>query len=330
MDGKTARLFTERLIHAVSKADLANRKLTHDFMNAGAEEFVSRVNCIKETQSITTVADQADYDLNGNYLRLYLKTGYPRGGNYFILYNNGTTEYRVLWKAYQRVIYDNNTTSIALPSGFTIHEKTSLGTQVTGTTTSAGAQSGGQSTLTDTAGSFTSDDIQERDIVHNSTGDYTGIVLSTPSTDTAITTAMFDHDGNPVGWASGDTYVIQPAARYQLQLDPPPSTASHTITTYYLAKPNPVYTDYGTWQIMDVYHKAFCYWAADSYLAEYELKDVAQTPFMVVGQKYKNIFNEMVVRARRDFDLALAKSGYSMRGDVRRSDYRDYGQYSSY
>ena len=144
MDGKTARLFTERLIHAVSKADVLNRKLTYDFIMAGAEEFTSRVSCIRETQSITTVADQANYDLNGDYFRMYLKTGQRRGGNFFIKYNDGTTDYFIQFKSYQRVIYDNEITSVTIPSNFTIHEKTSLGSQVTGTTTSAGTQSGGQ------------------------------------------------------------------------------------------------------------------------------------------------------------------------------------------
>ena len=108
---------------------------------AGAEEFVSRVACIRETQSITTVASTADYDLNGDYFRMYLKTGQRRGGNFFIKYNDGTTDYFIQFKSYQRVIYDNETTAVTIPSNFTIHEKTALGSQVTGTTTSAGAES---------------------------------------------------------------------------------------------------------------------------------------------------------------------------------------------
>ena len=241
MDGKTARLFTERLIRAVSKADIVNRKLTYDLICQGAEEFVSLTNCIKESQSITTVASTASYDLNADFLQLYLKTDDKRGGDYFIQYNDGTNTHTILYKAYQKVIYDNQTTEKNIPDYFTIKPKTSLETQISSTTTSAGTQSGGQSTLTDTATTFTDEAVSAGDIVYNTTKDATGIVIAVAAN--ALTTAMFDYDGNPVDWGSGDSYVIQPVSRMQIQFDPPCLTAAHTATVYYAAKPNPVYSE---------------------------------------------------------------------------------------
>lgn len=317
MDGKTARLFTENLIRAVSKATIVNRKLTYDLLHMGAEEFVSLTGCIKESMTITSVDGTAAYDLNANFLKLYLKDKNPKGGEFFILYNDGTTTYTVYFKSYQSVIFDNETTEQSIPSYFTLLEKTSLPDQVTGTITSAGAVSGGQSTLNDSATTL-SDNVSPRDIVHNATRDASGIVL-TVSTNSA-TTAMFDSDGNPVGWDSNDSYVIQPVHQMQMQFVPPSSTSGHTATVYYVAKPAPVYTDYGTWQIQDQWHKAFCYWAADAYLAQYEIDDPKQGVQLLAGKKYMDKFNDIVRRAKYDIDKSLRKTGYSMRSEVNAKD----------
>ena len=311
MDGKSARLFVEHLITASNKKQLLNRQLTYDFLNQGAEEFVALTDAVKETQTITTVASTANYDLNTDFLKLWLKDDDPRGGDYFILYSDGTNTYTILFKPYQKVIYDNDTSEILIPSYFTLLEKTSLPSQVTATTSAAGTESGGQSTLTDGTAAF-SNNVSIRDIVHNSTQDTTGVILSVTS-GTALVTAVFDRTGNPGGWASGDTYVIQPAHRMQLQFTPIPSTASHTATVYYVAKPNPVYSDYGIWQIQDQYHKAFCYYAAHLYLVEDELREPDQGIKVALSNKYMDKFNEIARRARRDIDLSLAKTGYSMR-----------------
>ena len=314
MDGKTARLFTERLIRAVSKSDIINRKLTYDLIGQGTEEFVSLTNCIKESQSITTVASTANYDLNADFLQLYLKTDDKRGGDYFIQYSDGTNTHIVLYKSYQKVIYDNQTTDKSIPDNFTLHEKTSLEDQISSTTTSAGTESGGQSTLTDTTTTFTDEAVSARDIVHNSTKDATGIVIAVDTN--ALTTAIFDHAGNPVDWASGDSYVIQPVSRMQIQFDPPCLTAAHTATVYYAAKANPVFTDYSTWQIQDQWHKAFCYWAADAYLAQYEIETPEGGAKLMSGKKYDDKFKDIVRRAKYDIDKGLGKKGYSMRTEA--------------
>ena len=319
MDGKTARLFTESLIRAVSKATIVDRKLTYDLLHQGAEDFVSLVGCIKESQTVTSVDGTSTYDLNSDYLRLYLKDENPRGGEYFILYSDGTTTHTVYFKSYQAVIYDNQTTEQAVPSYFTLVEKSSLPTQISSTITSAGAESGGQATLNDTATTL-SDSVSPRDIVHNVTQNATGIVL-TVSTNSA-TTAMFDAEGHPARWDSGDSYIIQPVHLMQIRFEPPSSASGHTATVHYIAKPNPVYTDYGTWQIQDQYHKAFCYWAADAYLAQYEIDEQGKGVNLLAGKKYLDRYNDIVRRARRDIDKSLGKSGYSMRMEVNAKSHR--------
>jgi len=315
MDGKTARIFTEHLIRAKSKSAVVGHKMTYDLMHAGAEEFVSMVQCIKRSADLTTVADQASYDLPANFLSLYLKTDDPRGGELFVRYTDTTSdEFIPLFKSYQSVVYENDDTSVNIPGSFTLHEKTSLPTQLTGTTTSGGTLSGGQADLTDTGEEFETY-VAARDIVHNSKKDATGIVLSVTD-DENLVTAMFDSDGNPVAWANGDTWVIQPVARMQLQLVPPPETASETVTVPYLAKPNPVYSDYGTWLINGIYHKAFCFYAAYLYLAEYDIQAGVNVLNTNLGQTYLDQFNRIVHRANHEIDKSLGKTGYSMRSSA--------------
>ena len=313
MDGKTARIFTEHLIRAKSKAAVVNHKMMFDLIHLGAEEFVNLVGCLVSSQSITTVADQANYDLNANYLRLYLKTNEKRGGDYFIRYTDGSSnDYIVKYQSYQKTVYDNDDTSIDVPGNFTLHQKTSLPDQLTGTTTSAGALSAGQAILTDTGESFETY-ISSNDVIHNVSKDATGKVLSVTD-DENLVTAIFDSDGNAVSWDNGDSWVIQPVGRVQLQLVPPPDTASETLTVSYVAKPAPVYSDYGTWNINDVYHKAFCFYAAYLFLAEYDIQEGVNVLNTNLGQTYLDQFNIMVHRAKYETDKGLGKKGYSMRG----------------
>ena len=315
MDGKTARIFTEHLIRAKSKAAVVNRKMTFDLLHAGAEEFVNLTGCLVSSQDITTVADQADYDLAANYLRLYLKTNEKKGGEYFIRYTDGSSvEYLLTFQPYQKTVYDKDDDSVDVPSLFTLHQKTTLPTQLTGTTTSAGTLSGGQANLTDTGEAFKTY-VSAGDIVHNSKKDATGVVLSVTD-DENLVTAMFTSDGNPKDWASADTWVIQPQPRMQLQLVPPPDTASETVTVPYITKPAPVYSDYGTWNVSDIYHKAFCLYAAYLYLAEYDIQEGVNVLNTNLGQTYLDQFNRIVHQANYEISRGLGKKGYTVRGTV--------------
>jgi hypothetical protein len=56
----------------------------------------------------------------------------------------------------------------------------------------------------------------------------------------AIVTALYGGTNND--WTTSDAYVIIPQGRFQIVFDPPPSTAGHTITIYYVQRPAPVYS----------------------------------------------------------------------------------------
>ncbi len=219
-----------------------DEQTSYDYLYDGAIEFVDRTGCLRASQSITTVATKTDYDINPDFLRLYLKN---TSNNYYLKLYDTSNYHFLTWKDYEDIYYGNNTTSVAIPGKFTIIDA-DLPDKVIGTTTSDGADSGGQQTLTDTAGDFS--DVNAGAIVHNTSDASSGIVLSKTSS-TVLVTALFN--GTSSDYTSGDAYVIQPQARYKLIIDPPPSKSGYTIYLPYVQRPAPVYSDYGIYAFVN-------------------------------------------------------------------------------
>ena len=143
---------------------------------------------------------------------------------------------------------------------FSLRDKQSLNTQVTGTATSAGAASGGKALLTDTSALFwTTDKVWPGDTAHNTTDGSDGIVLSVESTTTAYC-ALFGGTDND--FTSSDAYVIQPQGRVELILDPPPMNSGDIIEVTYVASPPPVYDDYGVYRFRQHVCEAIVKYAA--------------------------------------------------------------------
>ena len=241
-DGKDLLRRLTSLLNEDSDSGWLDEQTSYDFLYDSAVEFVDRTGCLRSEQEITTIAEISDYNLNPDFLRLYLKN---TSNNFYLKLYDGSNYHFLTWKDYEDIYYQNNTTSVAIPGKFTIID-TDLPDQVTGTTTSAGADSGGQQTLTDTAGDFS--DVEAGAIVHNTTDGSDGIVLSKTSS-TVLVTALFGGTDND--YTSGDTYIIQPQARYKLIIDPPPSTADYTIYLPYVQRPDPVYSDYGVYAFVN-------------------------------------------------------------------------------
>ena len=227
-------------------------RTSYDYLYEAALEFTDRTGCLKSSQAITTVADQTDYNLNPDFLRLYAKND---DDELIIKYNDGSDDSFLTFEAYEDIFYGNNTTSVTIPSNFTIID-TDLPSQVTGTATSDGAATRGHCILVDTAGDFS--DVEAGDDVHNTTDDSSGVVISKTDS-THLVTVLFGGTGND--WTSSDSYVIQPGARYKLVLDPPPSTDGHTITVPYVQKPAPVYSDYDIYRFPSQYTPALVKYA---------------------------------------------------------------------
>lgn len=184
----------------------------------------------------------------------------------YIIYSS---DHFLTWKDYEDIIRANKVTAadaVDIPSHFSIRDKQSLNTQITGTATAVGAITLGVSTLTDSAALFTTTDyVSPGDIIHNTTDESDGVVLSITSA-TALVCALFGGTGNDWSYAStGDAYVIQPQGRYELILHQPPDDASDTVRVWYIERPEPVFSDYGVYRFSQQGMEAIINYAAAKY-----------------------------------------------------------------
>ena len=249
MDGKQLLFELRQSLEEGANSSYMNDFHSYRLLNEAALDLVTRTKCMRTTQDITTVADIATYDLEPDFIEPY---SMDDSNNFIIKYNNGSTCSFLTLKEYEDVFISDQGSNSTTPGNYSIINKATSGTQVTGTATSNGAASGGQCTLADSAADFgDTDDVSPGDFVHNTDDGSRGVVLSVTST-TAIETALFEGTAND--WTSSDAYVIQPQGRYQIVLDPPPDTASHTVTVPYVQRPNPVYSDYGVFNFPQHYN----------------------------------------------------------------------------
>ncbi|MFQ5493597.1 MAG: hypothetical protein ACE5DX_05580 [Candidatus Dojkabacteria bacterium] len=296
MDGKELLYRLRQLLSEDETSGFMDNKTSYSFLYEAALEFVVRTDSLKSTQSITTVADQKNYTLNADFMRLYLKND---ENELFIKYNDGTNTAFILLRDYEDIILSNQTTSVSIPDRFTIIDDPTLDSRISGTATSAGAISAGESTLTDTSADFS--DVSVGDVVHNTTDGSDGFVLSKTSS-TVLVVALFGGTAND--WTSSDAYVIQPQGRLQIILDPPPSTAGHTITVEYVQKPNIVASDYGVYRFPPQYADAVVKYAA--FLYKYRDREVN------FGDAYFQIFNRAVHNHAKSLNKSLGRGGYSV------------------
>ena len=255
MDGKSLiNGLADLLNETVSTSSFLEERPAYDYLYEAALEFARRTRVLTKTQTITTVAEQAEYDLNPDFLSFYLRNS---NNEYIAKLNDGSSDYWLTFRDYESVSYANQDDSVPIPSRFSLIDNSTLTDNLTGTATSVGASSGGECTLTDTAADFT--DVSVGDDVHNTTDGSDGIILSKTST-TALVVALFGGSGND--WTSSDAYVIVPQGRKQIVLAPPPSTSAYTLTLHYVCKPDPVYSYYRQYRFDRQYAHALIKYAA--------------------------------------------------------------------
>ena len=280
MDGKELRRQLQQLLNEDSDSGWLDERTSYDFLYQAAIDFTDRTHCLKSSQTITTVADQTDYNLDPAFLKLYVK---DNSDNFVIKWGDDNF---IKWKDSGEIIYGNQSDSVSMPNNFSV-EDASLPSQVTGTATSTTAKTGGSSTLNDTAGDFT--DVSPGSSIHNTSDDSTGIITSKASS-TVIATSLFGGTNN--FWTSADAYVIQPQGRLKIVLDPPPDNAE-TIIVNFIERPNPVYGDYQAYRFQGQYGIALVKYAFWLY-------------------KYRDREPDFGDAMYRYWDNAVRKAGYSL------------------
>ncbi|MFA6064069.1 MAG: hypothetical protein WC736_15880 [Gallionella sp.] len=303
MDGATLYRSLREAIGEPSGSQYLDLRTAYQYIWDAAIAVVQKTRCLTATATLTTVADQQAYVLPADFLDMALQ---DTTGREFIKYYDGSAYSFLSPCEYEVIIYGNQTTSVTHPSRYAISDKPTLYAQITGTATSAGAASGGKSTLTDTSGLFTTTDyVSAGDVIHNTTSDDSGIVLSVDSA-TALSTAMFDNTtGAAAGWTQNDAYVIQPQGRWQLSFDPPPSTAAHTATVYYVQRPAPVSHSYGVYRIPSHFQTDLIDYAAFRY--KYRDKEPG------FGDAFQKQWMARLGQTASSINKAVDRSGFKMR-----------------
>jgi len=297
VDGKSLLRGLREVLNEASDSEYLDDRTSYGYLWQAAIEFTDRTSSLTATQDITTVANQQNYTLNADYLRMYLKN---MDNNYYLKYNDGSADTFILFKEKEDIIYQNSTASQSIPNSFYIEDDV-LDSRIQGNTASAnGGSTGGESVLTDTVNSPFAD-VSGGDVVHNGTDSSDGVVLSNTS-NSALVTALFDGTNND--WTAGDSYVIQPQARHRIVLSPPSSTSAHTITVYYVQRPAPVFSDYGTYRIPPQYFQALVFYAAWLY----KYRDRAPN----FGDRYYQYFDNQVRKSSVSVNRSLKRKGFKV------------------
>lgn len=253
MDGWTLLRDVRELLNESSTSLYLSDRTTYDYLYEAACTLNRKINWATSTQTISTVDGTNSYSLNVDFMGLYMKNG---DGEFTLKLNNGTDDYWLLRSDYITQYVMNNTDEVAISDTFSITDA-SLASRITGTATSDGTSSAGECTLTDSTAPFA--DVSVGDLVHNITDDSHGVVVALTST-SAIVTALFEGTNND--WTSNDSYMITPRGRYQIVLDPTPSTSGYNLYVPYLQKPIPVYSYYRSYRFPDEFRFALAKYAA--------------------------------------------------------------------
>jgi len=243
LDGKSLKNMLYYLVNEPTDSDFLDEKTAYDFLYEAALEYNRLTETLHGTQTITTIAETSSYALNPDFQGIRLFDSF---NNMLVKYydTTATTTQFIPFRPYEEIYQALNTTSVEIPSNFSITDAETSGVEITGTcTTDSSEDTGGPKLLTDSSGLFTTTDVVAvGDAIHNTTDSSYGVILKVSSA-TILHTSLFYGTDND--WDASDAYVIIPQIRKQLIVDPLSKSASDTITVLYIKKPTPVYTDKG-------------------------------------------------------------------------------------
>lgn len=273
MDGKKlTRLVLDALDELQVNENYASLRKIYENLEWACTLFLRETLSFKKSQVITTVVNQQIYDLEPDFIGLYMKNSNSR---YTLKYNDGSNDSWPTEKSYEKIYRSNQTTPKAIPNNFALRLKPTAESAKVAYANATVAPSGGQYVLTGatlTGGNpLDCNSLKARDLVHNLTDNSDGYVLLITSA-TILNLALFDGTNNDI--TTGDTLVFSPAARQQIVLDAPSESSGHTITVEYIALPSPVYSEYAQWELEYKNCRAIAWGAASLFtVPQGELQD---------------------------------------------------------
>ena len=306
MDGYSLTNRLRNVLNESTYSTFLDDRSSYEYIYEAAKKFSQRVKNITSTDTITTVANQTNYDLNSDFNNLYFRND---RNEFVIKYTNSANNvYWIPFRNYDAIKQAQNTTAVSIPTNFSITDKQTLSAPISGVASSNGTKSNGECTLTATASNFTG--VVVGDEVHNTTDVSNGIVISANST-TVLTTVLFG--GTNGQWAANDAFVVVPQALKQLVLDPPPSASGDTISIEYLYEPAPVYSPYRTYRIDPQYEAGLVYYAAWLYKFRDREPDMADRWFKA--------WDEMCRRAVKEANRQMNRNQFKV--NMMKRSFRD-------
>jgi hypothetical protein len=309
MDGQNlANKLAIVIQESIATSSFLDSKTTYDYLYEAALEFAKRTQCLTGSQTITTVASQSAYDLNPDFLALYIINSF---NELVVKYNDGSSDYWPVFRPYESVYYSNDTTATSIPNYFSLKDKQTLTGRITSAATSNGTSTYGECTLTDSLAPFTN--VSVGDTVHNVTDGSDGVVIVKTST-SALITCLFNGTNND--WTTSDVGIIVPQGRMQMILNPPPSTSGHTVTVEYIQKPDPVYSLYRTYRFDQSYEDALVKYAA--WIYKYRDRDPN------FGDAFYKLWEEKLRKASSDTKRQLSRNNMRVNFNKRSYSNRSY------
>ena len=276
-----------------SSSQWIDLKGSYDYCFEAAKDFAKETGCWVNTQTIITVANQAAYPLNPDFLEVLTKDDNNFG---LVAYNIGTTSSSLTWLNWESYnAFLQNANPVGTPTNYAICAAP-MDARITGTVTTGSTAAGGETLLTDSNQTMFGN-LFPGDSVINTTQGYYGIVIATG---TYPTTALFNISGRSsayANWTLSDAYMLQTQPQYQILLDPPPSSSGQAVTVTYTARPLPVYSDYGQYPFSTGYEEAIISFAAFKYRYRDSKPQLADPLYVVYDRemrKAKNVHGKAV------------------------------------
>lgn len=268
-----------------------------------AMDINQRLQILKSSTTISTVASTREYNLPYDFQQLYLKND---DEDYVIRINDGTSDYDITEREYEAVWVENDTNTVAIPDSFSVKLASSQPSAISITSNASGAVDANFESLcsTATASAFASANVGDSVLILGKPGRVTY-----KTSNTSLQVAMEDGYGVP----NTTTVVIIPVSLWALYFSPIPSTSSYTITVPYLKKPDGVFSynrSYNLDQALQPALVAYC-------VSKLKERDRATSDAAYFMQQY-----EAVVRSQGSkYRSKKLTKGYRVN---MKKDFRDY------
>jgi hypothetical protein len=261
MDGRSILRYGEEALGGIAEDD---RFFFFECLDKAAEDFIRDTRILRDTAVITTMADQQIYPLPADFINTYAKN---RCGRYVGKYT--TTAGAIAWplQTSHEKIWQATQTPPAVPTRYTILDPAQADTRLQSAATADGAAIGGECQLTDTAVDFEDQGVNPRDRIQNLDDGSHGVVLEVVNA-TTLRTALFEGEAND--WTLGDAYIITPYPCRRIEFGVPSPETGATFELPYIALPQPVFSEIGSWRIPRVSVPAICKEAAYKFNQEFD------------------------------------------------------------